>query len=128
MSNNIRLLIADDHEMVRSSLALFLEAYSDIQIIGEAASGVEVLEFCATQPPDVVLMDLLMPRMNGIEATQALRQSYPTVRVVILSATMDSEMFQAALEAGAIRFLSKNAPMDELYTTIRRAADQNAQA
>ncbi len=117
----IRVLIVDDNEMTRSGLALFLEAFDDFTLVGQAANGVEALQSCAQIQPDVVLMDLMMPEMDGIAATRAIRQAFPHTQVVALTSLGDQELAPAALSAGAAAFLLKNASIDELANTIRSA-------
>jgi NarL family two-component system response regulator LiaR len=120
-SNPIRVMIVDDHDMVRSGLGVFLEAFDDLELVGEAADGKEALRLCAEAQPHVVLMDLVMPEMDGVEATQAIRQAYPTVQVIALTSFNDQDLVQGALRAGAVGYLLKNASIDELAVAIRAA-------
>jgi NarL family two-component system response regulator LiaR len=120
-SNTIRVMIVDDHDMVRSGLGVFLEAFDDLELVGEAADGEEALRLCAEVQPHVVLMDLVMPEMDGIAATRAIRQAYPTVQVIALTSFNDQDLVQGALQAGAVGYLLKNASIDELAAAIRAA-------
>jgi len=116
------VLLADDQEMVRHSLATFLALFDDLQLVGEASNGVEALRLCAEHQPDVVLMDLVMPEMDGIAATHAIRQKNKAIQVVALTSFQDEDRIQAVLEGGAIDYLLKNVSIDELSETIRKAA------
>lgn len=117
----IRLMIVDDHEMVRSGLVVFLETCDDIQLVGEAASGEEALGLCAELHPDVLIMDLVMPGMNGIEATRAIRDRFPHIQVIALTSFKEEELLHSALQAGAISYLLKNVSIDDLAGAIRNA-------
>lgn len=117
----IRVLIADDHALVRTGLKLFLKAFDDLMLVGEASSGEEALRLCSCTETDVVLMDLMMPGMGGVAATQAIRQQCPRTRVIALTNFQDVEMVQAALRAGATGYLLKNVTADELAAAIRAA-------
>lgn len=117
----IRVLIVDDHAVVRSGLATFLQAFDDFELLGVAGDGAEAVRLCAETSPDVVLMDLLMPEMDGIAATRAIRERHPNVRVIALTSFQDQEKVQAALDAGAIGYLLKNVSADELAQAIRLA-------
>src|SRR5229473_1479832 len=114
----IRLLIVDDHAMVRRGLAIFLRAYDDLELVGEAASGVEALRLCAQLQPDVVLMDLVMPEMDGTVAIQAIRQAHPQIQIIALTSFGKEEQVTAALQAGAIGYLLKNVSADDLAEAI----------
>jgi NarL family two-component system response regulator LiaR len=117
----IRVLIADDHSLVRSGLRLFLLAYEDLELVGEAASGEEAVQLCARCEPDVVLIDLIMPGMDGVTATRAIRAQYPQVQVIALTNFQELDMVQKALQAGAIAYLLKNVTADDLARAIRAA-------
>jgi NarL family two-component system response regulator LiaR len=117
----IRVLLVDDHEMVRSGLAVFLEGFDDLELIGEANNGAEAIRLCQELKPNVVLMDLLMPEMDGIEATRSIRELGAGAQVIALTSYKDEELVEAALDAGAIGFLYKNASVDELANAIRLA-------
>ena len=121
MTDRIRLLIVDDHTMVRRGLTMFLQAYDDLELIGEAASGPEAIRLCASLKPDVVLMDLLMPGMDGPTAIRAIRQAQPEIQVIALTSFGKEELVKAALVAGAVGFLLKNVSADELAEAVRAA-------
>ncbi len=117
----IRVILVDDHEMVRRGLAVFLQAFDDLQLIGEAANGVEALRLCAELQPDVVLMDLVMPEMDGIDTTRAIRQQFPDTQVIALTSFKEDAMVGKALQAGAVGYLFKDVSIDELANAIRAA-------
>jgi NarL family two-component system response regulator LiaR len=117
----IRVLIADDQATVRSALKFFVLACDDLELVGESIDGEQAIQLCMQAQPDVVLMDLLMPRMNGVSATRAIRQCCPRVRIVALTSLGEEEMAQSALEAGAVGCLLKNVSADELAVAIRAA-------
>ncbi len=119
--HHIRVLIVDDHAVVRSGLAAFLLAFDDLELVGEAGSGMEALRLCDQVQPDVVLMDLVMPEMDGAAATRAIRERCPQVQVVALTSFKEGELVQEALQAGAISYLLKNVSADELAEAIRAA-------
>jgi NarL family two-component system response regulator LiaR len=117
----IRVLIADDHAMVRSGLAAFLMANEDLELVGEASNGVEAVRTCAKVRPDVVLMDLVMPGMDGATAIREIHAAQPEVQVIALTSFPEEDLVQRALESGAISYLLKNVSADELAEAIRRA-------
>jgi NarL family two-component system response regulator LiaR len=117
----IRVVLVDDHTMVRRGLATFLKVFDDLELAGEAASGEDALQLCAQVLPDVVLMDMVMPDMDGVTATRAIRQQCPRVQVVALTSFKDEELVQSALQAGAIGYLLKDVSADELAQAIRAA-------
>jgi NarL family two-component system response regulator LiaR len=119
----IRVVIADDHTMIRSGLRLFLMAFEDLKMVGESANGEEAIHLCAREKPDVVLMDLIMPVMDGIRATREIRSRFPKTQVVGLTSFSESELIREMLEAGAISFLMKNVSAAELADAIRAARD-----
>lgn len=117
----IRVIIVDDHEMVRRGLSDFLRIYKDFLLVGEASDGEEAVKLCSKTKPDIVLMDLVMPRMNGVEATRTILSRFPETRIIALSSYDDERLVPAALDAGAISFLQKNVTMSELADAIRKA-------
>jgi len=119
--NCVRVLIVDDHAVVRSGLAAFLKAFDDLELVGEAAGGKDAVSLCVQDDPDVVLMDLMMPDMDGAAATRAIRQQRPRVQVIALTSFREHELVQAVLQAGAIGYLLKNVTADELAAAIRAA-------
>jgi len=118
----IRVLLVDDHAVVRSGLSAFLLAYDDLELVGEAGSGDEAVRMCARVRPDVVLMDLVMPGMDGAAATRAIRERCPAAQVIALTSFKEQDLVQSALQAGAIGYLLKNVSADELAQAIRAAA------
>lgn len=118
----IRVLIVDDHAVVRSGLATFLTVYRDLELVGEASGGREAIERCAALSPDVVLMDLVMPEMDGPTATREIRARFPTIQVLALTSFPEETLVRDALEAGAIGYLLKNVSAQELAGAIRNAA------
>jgi len=120
-SNPIRVMIVDDHDMVRRGLVTFLMVCPDLELVGEATDGEEALRLCEQVQPDVILMDLVMPKMNGTEATRAIRERWPQVQVVALTSFQEKKLVQGALQAGAISYLLKNVTVDELGEAIRAA-------
>lgn len=117
----IRILIVDDHAVVRSGLSAFLFVYDDLELVGEAKSGESGLAMCASLAPDVVIMDLIMPGMDGVQTTRLLRQRYPNIQVIALTSFTDDELVQDALQAGAISYLLKDVSGKELAAAIRAA-------
>jgi NarL family two-component system response regulator LiaR len=117
----IRVVIIDDHEMVRRGLSLFLRGFADMQVVGEAANGAEALQVCEEKQPDVVIMDVMMPEMNGIEATRLLRERFPHIATVALSSAGDTRSVTATMQAGATSYLLKNVSDDQLANAIRAA-------
>ena len=124
MPNTIRVLIVDDHDVVRTGLKFFVQAFDDLELVGEADCGQKALSLCAQVQPDVVLMDLVMPEMDGISTTRAIRQGCPEIQVIALTSFREQELVQGALEAGAISYLLKNVTADELADAIRAAHTQ----
>ena len=118
----IRVMLVDDHNVVRSGLAAFLRAYDDLQLIGEARNGQEAVSLCKRETPDVILMDLMMPEMDGIAATRAILAAHPQVKVIAMTSFEQEELVQGVLAAGAISYLLKNVTADELAKAIRDAA------
>jgi NarL family two-component system response regulator LiaR len=117
----IKVVLVDDHAVVRSGLSAFLMVFDDLDFVGEAASGEEAIRLCKKQCPDVVLMDLVMPGMDGATATQAIRENCPSTQVIALTSFKEQELVQGALRAGAIGYLLKNVSADELVHAIRAA-------
>jgi NarL family two-component system response regulator LiaR len=118
----IRVLIVDDHAVVREGLRTFLDMLSDIEIAGEAADGAAGVEAAAKKHPDVVLMDLLMPGMDGVEATRRIREAHPDVKVIVLTSFAEEDKVFPALRAGASGYLLKDVKPAELAETIRAVA------
>ena len=121
MRDVIRVMIVDDHDIVRGGLVNMMDAFDDLSLVGEASNGEEALRLCETLLPDVILMDLVMPVMNGVTATQHIHETYPDVRIVVLTTYKEEELVQGALQAGAMSYLLKDVSIDELAAAIRNA-------
>lgn len=120
-SDCIRVMTVDDHEILRSGIRFSLLAFDDLELVGEAHSGDEALRLCHEVQPDVVLMDMLMPEMNGVDTTQAIRSQYPQVQVLVLTSFHDTDLVRGAIQAGAVGYLIKGVSADELAEAIRAA-------
>ena len=120
-SQPIRVMIVDDHTMVRRGLATILKVFDDLILAGEAENGVAAITLCGEVLPDVVLMDMVMPEMDGAAATRVIRQKYPQVQVIALTSFKEGELIKNALEAGAIAYLLKDVSADDLSRAIRAA-------
>lgn len=120
-SSSIRVMLVDDHAMVRKGLATFLKIFDDLELVGEAESGASAIKLCAQVLPDVILMDMVMPDMNGAAATRAIRKQFPHVQVIVLTSFKEGDLVKNALEAGAIGYLLKDISADELVRAIRAA-------
>ncbi len=117
----IKIMLVDDHNVVRSGLGAFLTVYDDLDLVAEASSGEEALQLCQQLQPDVILMDLVMPEMDGATTTEKVLQQCPDVKVLALTSFKEKELVQGALQAGAIGYLLKNVSADELADAIRSA-------
>jgi DNA-binding NarL/FixJ family response regulator len=115
----MRVLIVDDHGMVRQSLSQLLKSTPDMQVVGQAANGREAIRFCEKHALDVVLMDVIMPEMDGLAATGFIRQMGTNIKVILFSAHSDEASVQAAQHSGAEAFLSKDVSIDEILDTVR---------
>jgi NarL family two-component system response regulator LiaR len=122
-NGRIRVLIADDHAMVRSGLGAFLQVAPDLELVGEASGGEEAVRLCTELQPDVILMDLVMPGLDGAEATRIISESCPGVRVIVLTSFPEEDLVQKALQAGALSYLLKNVGASELAAAIRAARE-----
>ncbi|MDX6516978.1 MAG: hypothetical protein QOH73_2644 [Gaiellaceae bacterium] len=122
MAEPIRVLLVDDHAVVREGLRAFLELQDGIEIAGEAADGEEAIAATLELEPDVVLMDLVMPRLDGLAAMRALREQAPAARVIVLTSFLDDDKLMPALRAGAAGYLLKNAEPQELVRAVRAAS------
>jgi NarL family two-component system response regulator LiaR len=117
----IRVFIVDDHEIVRSGLATLLEVANDLELVGEASSGEEALVLCAKTQPDVILLDMVMPSMDGPSTAAGLREACPSAKILALTSFPEEGLIQRALEAGVLGYLLKNVGAAELTTAIRAA-------
>lgn len=117
---SIRVMAVDDHMVVRQGFAMFLKAYPDLEMVGEASNGQEAIQRCAELQPDIVLMDMMMPHMGGVEATRLIREQYPNTHIIALTSfSDDKQLVQAALSAGATGYLFKDVSAADLVNTIR---------
>jgi len=121
MSDPIRVLLVDDHAVVRSGLEKFLRVNPDMELVGEASDGAEALQLVSLRHPDVVLMDLMMPVLDGITAIRKIHEINPQIKIIALTSFSDHNMVQGALQAGAIGYLQKNVSAAELAQAIRSA-------
>jgi NarL family two-component system response regulator LiaR len=121
LPESIRVLIVDDHAVVREGLRTFLELQEGLEVVGEAADGREAVELAERLRPDVVLMDLVMPRLDGVEAMTELRERLPASRVIVLTSFLDDERLLPAIRAGAAGYLLKNVQPQELARAVRAA-------
>lgn len=126
MNEPITVLLADDHAMVRRGVRAYLETHADMHIVGEAASGAEAVKLCAELVPDVVLLDLVMPGLDGVEATRQIKQASPRTQVVILTSYHENNHVLPAIKAGALSYLLKDVSSEELLAAIRKAAQGEA--
>jgi two-component system, NarL family, response regulator LiaR len=121
-TQTIKVMLVDDHNVVRSGLVTFLKVHDDLELVGEAKNGAEALALCRLKKPDVILMDLMMPVMDGIAATQAILQESPDIKIIAMTSFEEEQLVQGVLAAGAISYLIKNVTSDELAKAIRDAA------
>jgi two-component system, NarL family, response regulator LiaR len=122
MSEKITILIADDHALVRQGVHAFLDTQADLEVVGEAENGAQAVELAAQAIPDVVLMDLLMPGMDGVEATRRIKQASPRTQVVILTSYHEDEHIFPAIRAGALSYVLKDVGSKDLGEIVRKAA------
>jgi NarL family two-component system response regulator LiaR len=121
--NKIKILIVDDHPMMREALQISLTGEDDLQVVGEASNGIEALNLLKTLEPDVILMDLLMPKMDGLEAIGHIFKSNLQTNILVLSSMEDEERVVSAIQAGALGYFPKTAPRQYLLDAIRKVAD-----
>ena len=126
MSDTIRVMLVDDHDLLRQGMALFLKTREDLELVAEAANGAQAVEKCKELRPDVVLMDLMMPEMNGIEATRQIRECCPNTRVIVLTSFDEDHLVEQAIHAGALSYLLKNVSTDKLADAIQAAYEGEA--
>jgi len=120
-TEKIKVLSVDDHEIFRGGIEFMLLAFDDIQLVGQAQSGDEALKLCVELAPDVILMDMMMPGMDGAAATRAIRQQYPQIQIIALTSFQEGDLVKRAMQAGAIGYLLKGVSIDELVAAIRSA-------
>ena len=117
----IRVLSVDDHEIMRGGIKYLLLAIDDIELVGEASSGAQAIQLCETLHPDVILMDMRMPGLDGVQTTRRISEDYPQIRILALTSFEDEETIQQVMQAGAIGYLQKGISIDELASAIRAA-------
>lgn len=122
VEQRIRIVIVDDHAVVRSGLSDFIMVFDDLELVGEADNGRGAVNLCDQLKPDVVLMDMMMPDMDGATATQIIRVANPDIQIIVLTSFREEELVNAALKAGAIGYLLKNVTAEELASAVRNAA------
>ncbi len=120
-TKTIRVLLVDDHDMLRSGVAVVLTEFTDLEVVGTAASGWEAITKCEELKPDVVLMDILMPDIDGLAAARIIHHKFPDIRFVVLSSFEDEHLIKAAQDIGVSGYLLKNISIDELATALRDA-------
>jgi NarL family two-component system response regulator LiaR len=118
----IRVLIVDDHTVVREGLTAMLDVHPELTLVGEAPDGSLAIELCGRLKPNVILMDLMMPEVDGVTAIRSIMATHPEMRILALTSFMENEMLQAALDAGAVGFLLKNISAKELVEAIKAAS------
>ena len=121
MNKPIRVMLVDDHTMVRKGLVTFLKVFDYLELVGEADNGADAIKLCGKVLPDVILMDMVMPDMDGATATTLIRQKYPQVQILVLTSFKEGDLIKKALEAGAIGYLLKDVLADDLARAIRAA-------
>lgn len=121
-TTHIRVMIVDDHQVVRQGFTVFLKAFKDLELVGEATNGLEAVQTCGEINPDVILMDMVMPQMDGVTAIKNIRQQHPNIQIIALTSfNEDKKLVQNALQAGAIGYLFKDVSIDDLAQAIRTA-------
>jgi two-component system, NarL family, response regulator LiaR len=118
----VRILLVDDHAVVRSGLGAVISTSDDMILVGEAGDGEQAIQLCERFQPDVVVMDLLMPKMDGVAATEAIHKRWPQIKIIALTSFKEKEYVEGALKAGAMSYLLKNVSANELLAAIRHAA------
>lgn len=124
---SIRILVADDHGIVREGLRMYLQWDKDLEIVGEAADGQEAVDQVSRLHPDIVLMDILMPKMDGLQATAVIRKQFPETEVLVLTSVLDDAVIRQVIDSGAIGYLLKDTGSDELCRAIHAAAGGQVQ-
>ena len=122
MNDQITILLADDHEIARQGVRAFFEAHAEFDVVGEAKNGAEAVKLAEEHIPNVVLMDLIMPGMDGVEATRLIKKISPRTQIIVLTSYHDDEHIFPALQAGALSYMLKDVEMDELAAVVKKAA------
>ncbi len=125
-TDRIRIMLVDEHAVVRSGLGAVLMSYDDMFLAGEAANGEEAVKLCPNIRPDIILMDLMMPVMDGVTATRLIHERYPDIRIIALTSFNENELIESALKAGAMSYLLKTVSAAELVSAIRGAMEGKA--
>lgn len=125
VKENIKVLLVDDEQLIRSGLKILLSSFEDITIVGEGSDGLQALEICKSEAVNVVLMDIRMPNMNGIEATLKIKELNPDIQILILTTFQDSEYISQAMQLGASGYLLKDSSYEEIYEAIKIANNKN---
>ena len=120
-TKRIQVAVVDDHQAVRKGLTALIQGFDDLELVGQATNGAEAVRLCDEVQPDVVLMDLVMPEMDGIEATEIILSRHPEISILALTSFRDEDLIDAMLDAGAVGYLLKDASLDELVGAIRMA-------
>lgn len=126
MNRMIRILLADDHEMVRIGVSAYLQAQPDMEVVAEAVNGLEAVDLALKHRPDIILMDMVMPIMNGAEATREIIKKWPEAKVMVVTSFIDDDKVYPALEAGAISYLLKTSKASHIADSIRKTLNGNA--
>lgn len=126
MSKPIRVVLIDDHSKIHLAISAVIDACEDMELVAHGSNGHEALQICAEFQPDIVLMDVIMPGMNGIEATAKIHQQYPEMKILALSSFQDEEGVRAMIQAGAVGYILKTSSVDDLTHTIRAAYAGNS--
>lgn len=121
----IKVLLVDDEMLIRSGLAILLDSYEEIDIVGQAADGQEAIDFCEQETVDVILMDIRMPEVNGIEATKVIKDRHPEINILILTTFKDAEYISQAMKLGASGYLLKDSSEEEIFEGIKMAKSNN---
>lgn len=121
MTTPIRILLVDDHSQIHLGISSVIEIFDDLALVGHASNGAEAIKLAQQQNPDVILMDVIMPKMDGIEATRQIHKAQPEIKILALSSFQDEDSIKDMLKAGAIGYVLKNSPVDDLAHTIRAA-------
>ena len=122
MNDQITILLVDDHQIVRQGVRAFFEAHAEFEVVGEAKNGAEAVRLAEEHIPNVVLMDLIMPGMDGVEATRLIKKISPRTQIIVLTSYHDDEHIFPALQAGALSYILKDVEMDELAAVVKKAA------
>ncbi len=128
MADLIRVMLVDDHDVVRRGMAMFVRSLKNIEFVGEAADGEDAIRLAAELHPDVILMDMNMPYMNGIEATRVIHETNPAIRVIMLTSEQDTGLIEQAHKAGIVDYLPKTTTAPALYAAIEKAMKNGTDA